>query len=199
MRRPRVSIASLLAVVAVAALGFAAVTVASPIWVGLVTSLTWFLIVAALLGVLFGRGSRRVFWTGFALLGWSYLILTHHPTTVTFIRPYLLATRLFETLYPILHLPSEDQEPVAWGAGSADLGLRSMGAFGGGAGPVGGPGVVVLPDFVQIGHMLEALGWAYLGGWAARYFAFERARRPDDQPRAARPLPRRPDRAESPS
>jgi hypothetical protein len=39
------------------------------------------------------------------------------------------------------------------------------GAFGGGA------GMQATSDFVRIGMALEALLWAYLGGWVACYFA----------------------------
>ena len=42
---------------------------------------------------------------------------------------------------------------------------RPGGGFGG-AGGVSG-----LTDFARIGTSMEALLWAFLGGWAARYFA----------------------------
>src|SRR4051794_36337733 len=75
--RPRVSIAAMLSIVVVVALGLAAIRSASPAWAGALTSLTFFLLIVSWLGIAFRRGDDRAFWVGFALLGWSYILLTH--------------------------------------------------------------------------------------------------------------------------
>lgn len=202
MGRWRISIGMLLTVVAVAAIGFAAITVASPLWVGLTTSLTWFLIVASLLGVGFGRGKVRVYWTGFALLGWSFLILTIHPVTREHVQRYLISNNLRTTLYTTLHEPEKSASPPApaggmmgvMGGGTTGGGFRSMmGGLGPAQGSTAATPVVSIFDLGQILTMLEALIWAFLGGWMARYFAIDRPARPAASPRlAARPLAERP-------
>lgn len=188
LRRIRVSIGGMIGLVALAALGFAAIRVASPAWAGALTSLTFFAMVASLLGIVFGRGSRRVFWTGFASLGWAYLFLANTswfaPSPNPMLGParigqFFLAPALSPVIYDLLHSVE--------GSGFRDFtgGMRGgMGGMGGGMGGMGGGmrsmamGGAPLPppsvdpyDFLRIGRSLEALLWAFLGGWTARYFA----------------------------
>ena len=182
MPRPRLSIAGMLGVVFVAAIGFAAVRSGSPAWSGLVLSITIFAMVASLLGVALRRRERRVFWAGFALLGWTYLGLTCTTWNGTIGR-HLVGPTLFVAVYDAIH--------AVEGGPSGVNALNGMPAFQGGMGggframPLAGGGAVQVPtvwtanpdDVVRIGMCLEALAWAYLGGWAARYFAV--GRRPD--------------------
>jgi hypothetical protein len=56
-----------------------------------------------------------------------------------------------------------------------------LGAWAVGGGFSGPSGVAALTDFVRIGMAMEALFWAFLGGWAACYFASGR----DEQRRPA--------------
>ncbi len=209
MRRLHLSISGLLALVAVVAIGFAAIHNATPSWAGGLYSLTFFLLVASLLGILFGQGPRRVFWTGFALLGWSYILLHFVPWNGRYLGPYLLAPSLFDAIYDELHITDQMKNSPGFvrpqpgvisdsiPAGSGGLGgmmsgmggMMGMGGTGGGfrnmmgglGGPPGPPPVLPTVDppvFVRIGMGLEALLWAFLGGWAARYFASGRSGRP---------------------
>lgn len=75
MKPPRNSIAGLMAVVVLVAVGFAALKNPSEIWASCLFSLTVGLLLLALLGVAFGSGDRRMFWAGFSVFGWGYLIL----------------------------------------------------------------------------------------------------------------------------
>jgi hypothetical protein len=90
----------------------------------------------------------------------------------------LLAPNLFPFLAEVLH--AENQGGAGGGLRNLPIGeVLGLGAVGGGFG--GGPGVSVdLDDFVQIGSAIEALLWAFLGGWVACYFASgqEQAPRP---------------------
>jgi len=79
MSRPRFSIAGLMGMVLVVAVGVAALRSGSEDWAGIVSALTLGLLGVALLGVLFRQGPRRAFWSGFALFGWGYLALTMAP------------------------------------------------------------------------------------------------------------------------
>ncbi len=49
--------------------------------------------------------------------------------------------------------------------------ILGMAASSGGLGSAAGPDPVDRVDFVTIGIAIEAPPWAFLGGWAARYFA----------------------------
>ena len=97
---------------------------------------------------------------------------------------FLLAPNLFEQLEILL-------QAAATGSGgmqSVPLGVMGAAATAGGfGGPTGDLG---LTDFARIGTSMEALLWAFLGGWAARYFAS--GRDPEDRSAAcfARPLGR---------
>ena len=202
MRRFRFSIAGMLGLVGLTALGFAAIRASSPPWAGVLTSVTFFAMIASLLGIGLGRGDRRVFWIGFALLGWSYLTLTLSVSGWSMVRTYLFAPNLSDMLFPLLH-----GEDGATGGGSSGMtgsmpmGGRGMGGgfrsqFGGGGmggavamtpmmgGGMGGtpgpaPGTVAEPyALTQVLCCLEALLWAVLGGWTARYFASKKVTDP---------------------
>jgi hypothetical protein len=171
MRRPQISIAGLVLVIAVVAVGLAAIRSGSPAWSGAMFSIMAFAMISSLLGVALTRGLRRAYWSGFALLGWSYLILVYVPWLHENVGQFLLAPHLFEELDAVIH-PGGAGENVSMG------GFRSMALFGGGA--MAGGGVADLTPFQRIGLALEALLWAYLGGWAAHAFASHRG-----QPAAA--------------
>ena len=176
MHHPRVTIAQLILVVFVAAIGLAAIRSGSPAWSGALFSITFFAMICALLGIALGRGTRRVYWSGFATLGWSYLLLIYVPWLHENIGQYLLAPNLFEQLEVLLQTASTG----GGGFQSVPVGVLGATATAGGFGGAGG--VSGLTDFVRIGTSMEALLWAYLGGWAARYFASGR-----DQESAPRP------------
>jgi hypothetical protein len=188
MKRPRFTIGELILVVIVVAIGLAAIRSGSAVWAGAMTSIAFFAMVASILGVVLGRGMRRAYWSGFALLGWSYLLLSHVTWLDGQIGNRLLAPRLFSYLAEVLH--SEVQGGAAGGTRSVAVAvvgaLPLAGGFGGGS--AGGTGLSVdLADFVQIGLAMEALLWAFLGGRVACYFASasERDRRPASAPSAA--------------
>jgi hypothetical protein len=165
MQRPRYTIAELILVVLVIALGLAAIRIASASWAGAMYSIMFFALICSFLGVALGRGSRRIYWSGFALLGWSYIILMYTPWLYDKFGQYLLAPNLFAYLEEVLH---QDQ-PAGGGMQSLPPGLLGATATAGGfAGPVG---VDASSELVRIGIAMEALLWAFLGGWAARYFA----------------------------
>jgi len=186
MKHPQITIAELIFVVLVAAVGLAAIRSGSAAWAGAMLSITFFAMICSLLGIAMGRGRRRVYWSGFAFLGWSYLFLMYVPWLHGNIGRFLLAPNLFAHLEEVLH-----SDPQAGsGLKSLPLGILGATATGGGfGGNAGVGGVEDFSDFVRIGMAMEALLWAFLGGWAACYFASGRdqASTPQVAPPAGRP------------
>jgi hypothetical protein len=70
----RISIAGVLGVVAVFAVGLAALIQATNVWLGAMFALTIGLLMASVLAT-FLRGWRSGVWLGFALFGWGYLLV----------------------------------------------------------------------------------------------------------------------------
>ena len=186
MKRPRFTLAEIALFVVVIAIGLAAIRSGSDAWTGAIVSVTYFALFSALLGIVFGRKSRRVYWVGFAVLGWGYMMLNFLPWLDISGGAGLVGPALFAYVGEIVH-----PDPAAPGtvipAGPNDLspmppsGLQSLppgatsagavgGGFGGGAGPLVS-NADARTRVVKIGIALEALLWAFLGGWIARYFA----------------------------
>jgi hypothetical protein len=165
----RISIRTLMAFIVISAVGLAAVRSGSAAWAGVLFSITFFALTSSFLGITLGRGTRRVYWSGFALLGWSYLILVYTPWLNEQVGRFLLAPNLFEYLAEVLHA-----ERPGGGMQSVPPALLGADATAGGFDP-GGWSVSDLSDLERIGVALEALLWAFLGGWTAIYFASGRS------------------------
>jgi hypothetical protein len=173
MKRSRITIAHLIVVVLVAAIGLAAIRRGTAAWAGAMLSITFFAMICSLLGVALERGTRRIYWLGFATLGWGYLLLAYLPWLDDKVGQFLLAPTLFAYLYELLQTDSQG------GGGLQSLPLEILGATatgGGFGGGMAGPLVVSVLEFQRIGVALEALLWAFLGGWVACYFASGRDR-----------------------
>jgi hypothetical protein len=84
------------------------------------------------------------------------------------IGPFLLAPQLFPYLAEVL----DSDNQATGGLQSVPIGTFGAAAagqaFGGGFGGAGGRN---LSSFIRIGVAIEALLWAFLGGWVACYFA----------------------------
>ena len=166
MKYPRITIGELAVVVLVAAIGLAAIRGGSPEWAGAMFSITFFALICSPLGIALGRGPRRVYWLGFAVAGWSYLLLMYVPVLHNNVGRFLLAPNLFSYLEEVLHADAKQ----AVGLQSVPVEILGAAVTGGGFG--GNVGSVEdSSDFVRIGMAMEALLWAFLGGWVARYFA----------------------------
>lgn len=179
----RFSIRSVMAFIIVAGISLAAIRIGSAPWSGAMFSITFFTMVCSLLGVALTRGLQRTYWSGFAALGWSYLLLTYAPWLVSKVGPFLLAPQLFPYLADVLDSGAQGGgglQSVPVGAiGAAATG----GGFGGGFGGPVGRNLQSLQAFIRIGVAIEALLWAFLGGWVACYFAS--GNREESRPQAA--------------
>jgi hypothetical protein len=76
MRAPRFSIGSLLAMIAILGVGFAAMRSPSPVWASAIYTVAALAIVCAVANAIVGRGARRAYWLGFSLFGGAYFFLT---------------------------------------------------------------------------------------------------------------------------
>src|SRR5947209_4142181 len=99
MSRPRISLARLMALVVVFAVGVAALRDASETWAGIVLLATLGFLAASILGVVYRSGGRRAWWLGFALFGWGYFALSFGLWFATEFRPRLPTTRLLSYLH----------------------------------------------------------------------------------------------------
>src|SRR5947209_13045240 len=77
MPRYRISLAGSLGIVAVIAMGMAGMRSASSLWTTAAATITLGLLLSALIAARLLEGPDRAFWAGFALFGWSYLVLVN--------------------------------------------------------------------------------------------------------------------------
>ena len=77
MPRLRISLSTVLAIIAFIALGLAGLTSASGLATAATATVTLALLLAATLGAGLLAGSDRAFWLGFAVFGWTYLVLVN--------------------------------------------------------------------------------------------------------------------------
>ncbi len=168
-----------MALIVVCAVSFAAIASGSEAWSGALFSITFFTMVCSLLGVALTRGMQRTYWCGFATLGWSYLVLMYAPYLNVKVGSFLCAPSLFPYIADALHAAPDVAGGLQSIPGAPIAAVATGGAFGGVGGGAGGMASVDLPAFIRIGVAMEALLWAYLGGWVACYFAASRGREAD--------------------
>src|SRR3954449_13470858 len=86
----RISLAGLMALIFVFAIGVAALRDASETWTGIVLLMTLGLLGVSVFGVIYRSGGRRAWWLGFGLFGWGYVALSSSPWS----KPEKLPTRV---------------------------------------------------------------------------------------------------------
>jgi hypothetical protein len=197
MPRLRMSLSSLMVTVAVIALGLAGITSASRLWTVVAATATLALLLSAILASWLASGLERGFWAGFAVFGWTYLVLVNwdwvggqfgHDLT-----PNLGAAA--EWLIPEVRDPVMATLPMAPPAGPAPVGTAARSRI---VPPALAPGAaavsalrsdyyeraqerqIKIGNFVEIGRLVLALLFALLGGFIGRMLAERR-----DRPRGA--------------
>ena len=83
MRRFRFHIGSLLILVLLLGVGFAGLREANDLWDSGIFTLTLGFLLVAILFAIHHTESRRAFWIGFALFGWSYIGLASIPSVAS--------------------------------------------------------------------------------------------------------------------
>jgi hypothetical protein len=79
MNRPHFTLAQLMAVVLLVGFGFAALRNADEFWASAIYTLAITMIAAALVGALARKSEAHMAWTGFAVFGWTYLLVVQLP------------------------------------------------------------------------------------------------------------------------
>jgi hypothetical protein len=180
MPRLRISMASLLGFIAVLALGLAGIKSASSLWTTAASTVTLAMLLGSILAAWQLAGVDRAFWAGFALFGWTYLVLVNwdwiggpfgHDLTAGLSD---LAESMFgEVPIPIVpQLPGAPPRPFPAIAGQS---------------PLPPPGIsqseylelvrqrqIKIGNFVQIGRLALSLAFGLLGGFIATVFARRR-------------------------
>jgi hypothetical protein len=72
-RRP-LTLKRLMIVIAAIGVGLAVLVKPNWLWASVLPPVLVFMLLTAILGLLFRRGRKRAYWTGFALFGWVYLL-----------------------------------------------------------------------------------------------------------------------------
>lgn len=192
MRRPKFTIASLLGIVLFLGIGLAALRAANDAWDSGVFGVTLSMLLISVLLVIHRTEARRAYWIGFALFGWSYLVLSM-VTSIEARLPTSKALSYLDSKVPgrmITITGVLNGSPGGPGTSMTAIAFspdgRSIGSSQGNtvrlwdvatgrllAGPNG-----TTEDFVKIGHSLLALVMAFLGAHLSRYlFASEQAAR----------------------
>jgi hypothetical protein len=79
MTRLRFTLAQLMAIVLYLGFGFAALRNADEFWASAAYTLAIILVAGALVGAFTRNGKARAPWVGFAVFGWTYLLIVHLP------------------------------------------------------------------------------------------------------------------------
>jgi hypothetical protein len=155
MRPPRFTIAGLMGLVVVVAVGVAALRFASDLWAGVLLMLTLGTLGAAVLAFHERAGVKRAWWRGFALFGWGYLALAMGPWAAETIAPHLPTSMGLDALYARMH-PAAETHYIKRVVSLSPLRLST-------SSPPPEP-------FRRVGHCLWALLAACVGGVVGRAF-----------------------------
>jgi hypothetical protein len=194
MSRFRISLATLLAIVAVVALGLAGMVLASRFWTAAAATVTLSVLLTAVLAAWLLAGTDRAFWVGFALFGWTYLLLVNWDWVGGQFGHDLTAglSAVAEMIFPEVSVTGPPQvSGVPAVRGVSAVGLRTPPAPAA-ATPTPSPATIAgfdffemtqqrqikVGNFVQIGRMLLSLLFALVGGFLARAMAERRGDRP---------------------
>jgi hypothetical protein len=171
----RISVAGLLGLVAVIAIGIASLRFATVAWTTAATTVTVGVLLAAVLGVIYLRGAARAFCVGFALFGWVYLILVDwswigaqvgHDLTgglgdlAEVVHP-AETPRLTAAFGPMTGQTQGQRNALRLASNIAQAGqiTRSQQRY------------IMIGNFVAIGRLVLALAFAFAGGVTARALA----------------------------
>jgi hypothetical protein len=192
MPKYRISLAGALGIVAVIAMGLAGMRSASSLWTTAAATVTLALLLSAAVAARLLDGLDRTFWAGFALFGWSYLLLVNWDWIGGQFGHDLTAglSDVAEAIFAKAEVPAPS-EPLAATFSARTPPNLPVQPGQGAANPPSATGFVVvsqaeylelararqikLGNFVQIGRMFLALIFGLAGGLIARAIAHARA------------------------
>jgi hypothetical protein len=189
--RPRLTIALLLAVIALCGVGFAALRSPSQLWASALFAVSLGSLLLALFNAIYSRERQRAFWVGFLVLGGSYFTATQGPWFRDEFGPRMVTTAILDLAYARVAPPPPATVGTllaqAWtAAGSYNRAIQQLLVLSGptpedqwaawtepdrisGVGLQVGNLALVSPEtFRRIGHSLLMLVFAALGGIYAR-------------------------------
>src|SRR5262249_30074509 len=200
MRMWRVSIAGLMGLVLVVAVGLAGLKEGTFWWAWASVARTVLAVLIAGLNAMFRDRRARPFWAGFALFGGAYVLLNLGTLTSPTAANLPLPTAwLLEKLHPRIHTIAEtedltvqgwqagstSQNVVIWQQGSTFYQQPSLKVFRAQANlqpkPGSAPWKGSMEYYNQVGHALAALVFAAIGALGAR-FAYARREEPSEGP-----------------
>jgi hypothetical protein len=114
MKRLQFSIVFLLGLVTFVSIGCAALVNASELWAAVVVNATVLALMAASLASLYWRSGRREFFGGFAIFGWTYLLLA--TSSLFNVEQWLLTGAANDYLYSLLAEPEAQPGAYAYAA-----------------------------------------------------------------------------------
>jgi hypothetical protein len=100
-RLPRITIAAMLGLVGLCALSFAALRASSPYWAAAMVSLTVVALLGSVVASIWGR--HRAIWSGFAIFGWVYFLMTFTSPFRDIVSPHLLSSVAIVESYTHVH------------------------------------------------------------------------------------------------
>jgi hypothetical protein len=100
-RQPRLTIAGVTVLIALCGVTFAALRISSPYWASAMVSLTVLILLGSLVSGIWGR--HRALWSGFAIFGWGYFLLTFTAPFRDVVRPHLFTSVAIAESYRYLH------------------------------------------------------------------------------------------------
>jgi hypothetical protein len=109
MRRPRISIASVLVVIGIVGVALAAHRNPSHLWANGLYTLAFGTLLVAAVNVVYGWAERRAYWMGFLICGGAYFVVCSVPGLRDSVGPRLVTVAILDLLYPHNSTPTAQQ------------------------------------------------------------------------------------------
>ena len=173
-RPPRFTIAALMGIIALCATAFTALRTSAPYWAAVLVSVTVVALLGSLVTCVLGR--QRAGWTGFAIFGWGYFLLTFTSPFRDVVRPHLLTSvaivESYRHVHPGVRVEVTDMAPLPGAGVPMQRTTLSM----------GGPPQLPAPQFVTVaGEGPEPIirdnfagqNFAYVPSGPNRFYSYE--------------------------
>jgi hypothetical protein len=182
MRQFRFSVAALMAVIVLLAVGMAALRDPTTLWASAIFTAAVTLFAASVIGAMAHRGGTRLSWAGMSIFGWIYLIISFGPWPGNAVEPPpLLPSCLLDHFQD--YIVSDGKTPYTTEERYIDY-YKTMTRLRSWSPPTaslpGGFKSVDLTVYRQTGRSLGAMLFGILGAFAGRFFAARRERAAND-------------------
>jgi hypothetical protein len=184
MMRFRFSVAGLMALILLLAVGMAALRNPTGFWASAIFTAAVALFAVSVVGAMARRGVSRFSWAGLAVFGWAYLIISFGPWPGNAVGPPpLLPSSLLDLFQE--YIVSDGKTPYTTTGTYMDY-YKRMSHFKGSATrltagtPPGGFKHVDTTIYSQTSHSVGAMLFGIVGAFAGRFFAGRRERSAND-------------------